>query len=197
MPSYCINCRSPKLQELVEENQVYYYCQSCRTKSGRSFMVDGKIRIIDTSRGVKHIVASALIIRDGKVLLTLRRTYPFGLEFPVGHVEYGESIEEALEREVLEELGVKVTSATLLLQIEQPVSYCRFGSTIEEWAVFSVDYNGQSIIENDEIESVRWVSLHDLPIKELTPNTIVVLRELGYLSRLVPKKDGKKATHGK
>lgn len=185
---YCINCKSKKIHELVEENKVFYRCDDCKTKSGRAVIFDGKIKTINTSRGIKHIVAAALIIRDNKILLTQRRTYPFGLEVPVGHLEHDETIEETLRREIYEEVGLRVTSATLMMQAEQPESHCRYGAAIEEWAVFLVDVEGYDFVANNEIESAVWLSLDNLPLSQLTPNMIFVLTELGYIS---PRKSTK------
>src|SRR5438034_8475406 len=53
-------------------------------------------------------VAAALILHDGRYLLTMRKTnvHLSGLwEFPGGKREPGESLEEALRRELVEELA--------------------------------------------------------------------------------------------
>jgi 8-oxo-dGTP diphosphatase len=64
-------------------------------------------------KGKKHIrVVAALIRQDGKVLLTQRkpgRHLGLSWEFPGGKVEAGETDDEALRRELKEELGVVVT----------------------------------------------------------------------------------------
>jgi ADP-ribose pyrophosphatase YjhB (NUDIX family) len=51
----------------------------------------------------------AVIIRDGKVLLLLRKKAPEAgcWSIPGGKIEFGETTEEAVLREVYEELGVK------------------------------------------------------------------------------------------
>ncbi|TDR48717.1 8-oxo-dGTPase [Tahibacter aquaticus] len=67
-----------------------------------------------------HVVAAALIDADGRVLLAQR---PEGKhlagywEFPGGKVEPGESALQALQREILEEIGVRVASAEALIRI--------------------------------------------------------------------------------
>lgn len=182
MPIYCLKCKSKNVKETVEENRVIYSCPDCHVKSGQAFIVDGRIKIINTSRGIKHIDVAALIIKDNKILLTERRTYPFGLEIPVGHLEYNETLEQALERELYEEVGLKVSSSTLLAQMEQPVSHCRYGSDIEEWAVFLVEYQGSDFVSNHEIEAIAWFPVNKIPTDRLTAHTRFALQTLGYLA---------------
>lgn len=62
------------------------------------------------------VVAVALVDRDGRVLLAQRPTgkHHAGLwEFPGGKLEAGESPEQALIRELAEELAIDVTAACL------------------------------------------------------------------------------------
>jgi len=55
----------------------------------------------------KDFVATAFIVRGGKVLLVKHRK--LGLWLPVGgHIEKGETPEEALRREALEESGLEI-----------------------------------------------------------------------------------------
>jgi 8-oxo-dGTP diphosphatase len=69
-------------------------------------------------------IVNALFLRDGKVLLgrrsTRRSTYPDLWSFPGGHVEHGETLDEALVREIREEVGVVPTSFSLLVSIADP-----------------------------------------------------------------------------
>lgn len=192
MAIYCLTCRSKDVEEIVEGNRLFYYCSQCNKKYGRALIVDGRIKILHTSRGIKHIDAAAIIIWKNKMLFLERRGYPFGLMIPAGHLEYNETLEEALHREVYEEVGLKVKNATLLAQIEQPISYCRYGSDIEEWAVFLVEAeNGEPVIANNESESMQWIPLNKIPVRQLTPHTRYALATLGYIKDKVPKKSEK------
>ena len=188
MPKYCIACRAVNPEELVEENKVYYQCPKCGNRSGRAVIVDNKIKIINTSRGIKHISVAAIIIHDNKILLADRRTYPFGFEIPVGHLEYDETLEDALRREVYEEVGLKISGETLITQIEQPVSYCRYGSDVEEWAVFFAECKGHEFVNNSEFESIQWFPLDAIPVERLTPQTRFILNKLEYIDH---KQSGK------
>jgi 8-oxo-dGTP diphosphatase len=59
-------------------------------------------------------VVAAIIEREGKILIGQRKaeqSHPLKWEFPGGKVEAGETPEQALARELEEELGVRQTAA--------------------------------------------------------------------------------------
>src|ERR1700736_164945 len=59
-------------------------------------------------------VVAAIIEREGKILIGQRKaeqSHPLKWEFPGGKVESGETPEQALARELEEELGVRHTAA--------------------------------------------------------------------------------------
>lgn len=61
----------------------------------------------------KDTVVISIFINNGKILVEKRILKPFETAqylIPGGIVEKGEALEDALRREILEELGVKITS---------------------------------------------------------------------------------------
>jgi 8-oxo-dGTP diphosphatase len=63
------------------------------------------------------LVAAAVIISDGKVLIARRKkgeTHEGLWEFPGGKVEPGETPQQCLERELIEELGLIVRAGKIL-----------------------------------------------------------------------------------
>ena len=57
----------------------------------------------------------ALIVKDGKILLIKERFEDKIIyDFPGGGLKYGESLSETLEREVFEEVGLKVKQGELI-----------------------------------------------------------------------------------
>jgi 8-oxo-dGTP diphosphatase len=71
---------------------------------------------MEGKRDILLVVACALVDRDGRVLLAQRpegRPMAGLWEFPGGKVRKGETPEEALIRELQEELGIRVRAACL------------------------------------------------------------------------------------
>jgi 8-oxo-dGTP diphosphatase len=76
-------------------------------------------------------VVAALIEKDGRYLIAQRTshaTFPLHWEFPGGKVEQGETDEEALKREMMEELGIEVSVGAL------------FEREVHCYDAFSVDF---------------------------------------------------------
>ena len=65
-------------------------------------------------------VVAAAIIQDGKVLAAQRGygNYKDSWELPGGKVEPGETFKQALQREIREEMGAKVTVGDLVGTVE-------------------------------------------------------------------------------
>ena len=83
---------------------------------------EGTILVVDGSsdrseHGVRsevHVAVGVLITADGRFLLTSRpqgKAYAGFWEFPGGKLEDGESVEQALRRELQEEIGVTIGEA--------------------------------------------------------------------------------------
>src|SRR4051812_26785859 len=62
--------------------------------------------------GSQKIVAAGFILERGKVLLARRAATkalaPGKFHLPGGHVEFGETVQAALAREIMEEFGIRV-----------------------------------------------------------------------------------------
>ncbi len=105
-------------------------------------------------------VSAGIAVRDGRVLVCRRRfdqLHPGRWEFPGGKVEPGETPQQCLEREIVEELGIAVDVGDLLAQHR----HCyEGGPTVDLW-FFAIDaWRGE--IENRVFEEIRWVDLDEL-----------------------------------
>jgi 8-oxo-dGTP diphosphatase len=105
-------------------------------------------------------VAAALILREGEVLIGQRRPdQPMALqwEFPGGKIEAGESPEQALARELDEELGIKAVVGPRVTHIRH--NY-RHGGAVDLQFFAVREFTGE--IDNRIFHQVRWTKLEEL-----------------------------------
>lgn len=114
------------------------------------------------------------VIRDATGrLLTVRKRRTLRFMLPGGKLEPGESDLEALARELMEELGVELLSATLLGRFEAAAAN-EPGATVRS-AAYIVEITGDIAIQA-EIEELLWIDPKappDVPIAPLLREQIL------------------------
>ena len=106
---------------------------------------------------------TGVVIRDNKVLLA-RHTYGGGkgmLIVPGGYVNNGETPQEALIREYMEETKVRV----------KPNNIIGIRFNMHDWYVaFSAEYiSGEASSDNDENSEVIWLDVEEALIRDDVP----------------------------
>ena len=115
---------------------------------------------------MKH-VAVAIVIRQGLVLICQRKRgsrYELKWEFPGGKFEDGETAEQCLRREMIEELSIGIGD---IRKMEVEISHYDDGGTYQVHYGFVTDLEGE--LTNNVFEQIRWVTpveLADLDILE-------------------------------
>ena len=112
-----------------------------------------------------QIEVVAAIIRKGDMIFATQRGYGYykdGWEFPGGKMETGETPEEALRREIWEELETRITVESLLQTVEW--DYPQFHLTmhcywcrIESGNLTLKEHEAARWLAKDELESVAWL----------------------------------------
>ena len=125
-------------------------------------------------------VAAAIIEKDGKIFATQRGygNYKDWWEFPGGKIEAGESPQEALRREISEELDTEIAVGQLLTSVEY--DYPEFHMSMDCFICTIV--SGQlTLLEH---EAARWLGAGELWQVRWLPSDIKVIEELEkYLNK--------------
>jgi len=149
-------------------------------------MMESLVRVVDADqprsadRNLVQVAVGVLVREDDAFLLTSRpegKAYAGYWEFPGGKLEAGENVEQALRRELQEEIGLTIHDCTLWKteRIDYPhalvqLNFCK----VTKWS-------GE--LQMLELQAFAWQQL-PVKVKPVLPGTIPVLhwfaQERGY-----------------
>jgi 8-oxo-dGTP diphosphatase len=128
---------------------------------------------------MKKIEVVAALIRKGEKIFATQRGYgdwQDWWEFPGGKMEPGETPEEALKREIREELSTEISVDAFLYTVEYDypkfhlTMHCYLCSLLSD-ALHLNEHEAAKWLTNDELESVKWLPA-DAQLIEKTRNQI-------------------------
>lgn len=109
-------------------------------------------------------VVAAIIQKENKILATKRGYGEFinMWEFPGGKIELGETKEQALVREIKEELNIEISVDNFALDIEyQYPNFYLFMScfmcSIKEGSIELLEHNDGRWITKEELNTLNWL----------------------------------------
>ena len=110
------------------------------------------------------LTTDGIILKNRKILLVKRQTSPFigYWAIPGGHVDYGERVEDALKREMKEELGISVKIKKLIGVYSDPKRDPRYHTVA---VVYLCQKIKGKIQLNREASEFKYFSLKNLPKK--------------------------------
>ena len=133
----------------------------------------------EESEKMKQIEVVAAIIRKGDRIFATQRGYgewKDWWEFPGGKMEEGESPEEALVREIREELSTEISVEELLCTVEYDypkfhlTMHCYWCSLVTE-ALHLNEHEAARWLTSDELDSVDWLPADLLVVKAIKKQT--------------------------
>ena len=122
-----------------------------------------------------HVAVAVIVNSEQEVLLALRQLHQHqgGLwEFPGGKVEAGESVFDALVREIQEELAVTVLTAKPLIKIAH--DYSEQSVILDVWIVS--EFTGTP--QGHEGQTLRWCSITDLIDDDFPAANVAIINAL-------------------
>ena len=123
---------------------------------------------------MKQIEVVAAIICKGDKIFATQRGYgewQDWWEFPGGKMEAGETPEEALVREIREELSAEISVGELLTTVEYDypkfhlTMHCYFCSLIGE-ALHLNEHEAARWLTKDELNSVKWLPADEIVVEK-------------------------------
>lgn len=129
---------------------------------------------------MKQIEVVAAIIQDdeGRIFATQRGYGDFKdwWEFPGGKMEYGETPEEALKREIREELSTEICVDEFLCTVEYDypkfhlTMHCYLCSLLTD-ALHLNEHEAARWLTHEELDSVKWLPADKVVVEELSLDT--------------------------
>ena len=119
-------------------------------------------------------VVAGIIIEDGKVFATQRGYGEFkdGWEFPGGKIEQGETPEEAVVREIMEELDTEVEVKELFDTVEY--DYPKFHLSMD---CFWCELESEHVVLNEH-EDAKWLSKAQLDSVDWLPADLTLVDKI-------------------
>lgn len=109
-------------------------------------------------------VVAAIIQKENKILATKRGYGEFinMWEFPGGKIESGETKEQALVREIKEELNIEISVDKFAIDIEYQypnfyLSMSCFMCSIKEGSIELLEHNDGKWITKEELNTLNWL----------------------------------------
>jgi len=125
------------------------------------------------------VAVGAVAVDGGRVLLVRRGHGPAAGEWsvPGGRVEWGETLAEAVVREVREETGLDVICGPLVGWVERIADDHHF--VIMDFEVTALEPDGP--VAGDDASEVRWVPFDEVPGLRLVEGLATFLDEHGIV----------------
>lgn len=175
------------MRELVERIRVYAHCPVCgsdkvavRTQQSVTCAACGVTLYINACPAV-----AAILVDPKKNVLLLRRAREPGqglLAFPGGFVNDDETAEQALRREVFEEVGVTLDESVPLRFLSTHLNYYPEGNYAREGGAYSVLYRTLDLFFVVELPELRAgeIEPHEVTEVVVMPFGDLVPEELAF-----------------
>ena len=131
-----------------------------------------------------RLAVGGVVIKDDRVLLVCRGKPPaFGeWAIPGGSVELGETLQQAVERELLEETGITVRAGEICHTF-QAVKRDDDGRVRFHYVIIDLtaEYLSGEPVPASDVTEAAWLTSGDLAGRSINATTLELLNKLGFM----------------
>ena len=155
--NHCLKCGSPHFY--AREEGVSFSCEDC-----------GFVYFINNSAAVACLIFNP----KGELMLSRRAIEPNHgmLDLPGGFVDVMETAEDAVRREISEELGISVTSMKYLTSFPNEYVFSGYSVFTLDLAFVCEAADLDKANPKDDISSIEFYDLSAVPLKELCSDSM-------------------------
>ena len=129
---------------------------------------------------VPRVAVGALVIKAGAVLLVKRGKAPSDGKWaiPGGSVELGETLQQAAEREIFEETGIRIRAAEPVYTFDF-IERSRHGSVRFHYVIIDLaaEYLSGKIKPGDDADQAAWIPFAELKDLDMNATTRAFLKK--------------------
>lgn len=149
-----------KAFQIVNWDQTHQFCGRCGAQTenlqGENAKICPECGFISYTRISPAIITA--VLKDDKILLAHNSNFPKNrYSIIAGFVEPGETLEECVKREVMEEVGIKIKNVTYFGSQPWPFPHSLMIGFISEYE------SGEICVDNYEITDAGWFDVDNLP----------------------------------
>ncbi len=157
--------------------QRFIYCPKC---GAEAFEAASEKHLVCKACGFEYYinaagaVAAVIVNEKGELLVVVRARDPDKgmLDLPGGFIDPGERAEDAVDRELHEELGVEVVSRQFLTTDVNSYTYKEVTyQTLDLFWLCTVA-STEVICAADDVESYQWIALQDIDLDHIAFSSI-------------------------
>lgn len=165
-----------KAVQTLAWDETHQYCGRCGTLTDLSHSERSRVcpqcGLISYPRLAPAVITA--IMKDKQILLAHSEQFQnnmYGLI--AGFVEPGETLEDCVEREIMEEVGLKVKNITYFDSQQWPFPHSLMIGFLAEYE------SGEITVDGEEIVHADWFDLDNLPV--IPPNVSIARKMIDWL----------------
>jgi mutator protein MutT len=160
----------------MTQSRSIRFCPDCgeqtfRPESGKSWRCASCDFVLYQNTAA---AVAAIILHQGEVLFVVRAHEPQAgkLDLPGGFVDNDETAEEALSRELAEELGLQVVGASYMASFPNTYPYAGIEyKTVDFIYLVALDER-PPLRPADDVAGVRWIDAVDIPFEQVAFDSV-------------------------